>query len=282
MRPFATQSGDSTRVIAGRPEVYVRVGLPGECPEFLDHGAKTDAADLGRLFQGRNLGDGTPNHWIAEPGECGRQIDEHTLRLRIGLQQGSNRRARLDPQFHWAAPYGRRIVLQQSPFAFERADVADVLRDLQRAEILAGAVADRKVADVYEPAGELNPEFGYAFPSFAEVVQDPIHHIDAARRMAVLHLPADDGPAAREDAVRAFREEGHAVVRIHESEIHREGGEDGGELFERQIPGRQRDAVIRPSENGPAPPAGDILREVPPGTSRSAATMPRSRPTRPR
>src|SRR5262249_50373406 len=77
----------------------------------------------------------------------------------------------------------RRVVLQQPALTFQGADLAHVLRDLQRTQILSGLAAYGEVTDVYESAGELDPELGHALPPFAKIAQDAIHHVHAARRM---------------------------------------------------------------------------------------------------
>src|SRR5581483_3031431 len=62
--------------------------------------------------------------------------------------------------------------------------------------------------------------------------------------VAVLHLTPDNGPAAREHAVRTFGKECHSVVCIYEGEIHRESRENCGELFEGQVSSGQHDAIL--------------------------------------
>ena len=61
--------------------------------------------------------------------------------------------------------------------------------------------------------------------------------------MAVLHLAADDGARAREDAVRALAEEGHPVVTVDERDVHRERLEDAKELLEGERAGGELDCL---------------------------------------
>ena len=98
------------------------------------------------------------------------------------------------------------FVLQQPALAGELALVGDVLRDLQRAHVGALLVADGEVADVHEAGPrlvQLDPELGHVLPAGPEVADDLVDHVDAARRVAVLDLAADDRLGADEDAVRA-------------------------------------------------------------------------------
>ncbi len=74
----------------------------------------------------------------------------------------------------------------------------------------------------------------------------------------MLHLPAQDGPAAGEDPVRPLAEEGDAVVGIHEGDVHGEAGEDADELLDAEGPAGeghrrgvgQADGILRQGGHG--------------------------------
>jgi hypothetical protein len=57
---------------------------------------------------------------------------------------------------------------------------------------------------VNEPAAQIEPELGHTLPAVTKIVQDTIDYVHAVRRMAILHLSADDCFASGEDPVRPF------------------------------------------------------------------------------
>src|SRR5450759_1710256 len=121
------------------------------------------------------------------------------------------------------AGHARTIVFQQTPFALNRTERSQVLGQLHRPQIASVGIPHSKITDVYELVMKVDPKFRDVLSPGAKIVQNPVDRLDTSRRVAVLHLASDDGLAAREDAIRAFGEKGHAVVGIDEREVKREG-----------------------------------------------------------
>ena len=65
---------------------------------------------------------------------------------------------------------------------------------------------------------KINPELSYVLPPGFEVTQDLVNRRHTSGWMAVMHFASDDGFAACEDAVWAFRKEGHTVASVYEGE----------------------------------------------------------------
>ena len=75
----------------------------------------------------------------------------------------------------------------------------------------------------------------------AEGVEDLRHRVDALRRVAVLHLAADDRRAAREDAL-AFGVVAHLVVLVDERDVDGQRAQHQVELLQGQRAGVEREA----------------------------------------
>src|SRR5262245_982279 len=69
---------------------------------------QTDAADLSRLFQRRDLGHCPPDHRIAKARECRRQLNEDAFGLWISFEERPDGRVRVDRELHWAYSSRRR------------------------------------------------------------------------------------------------------------------------------------------------------------------------------
>lgn len=115
---------------------------------------------------------------------------------------------------------------QESALAFDLLERGDVLHELEGAEIALLLVAEGKEADVQVFVFHVDPELRHIAGARAEIAENAIDEVDAVDWMAVLHLAADNGSAARKDALRAFRKERDAVVGIDECKVEGHGRKD--------------------------------------------------------
>jgi hypothetical protein len=107
-------------------------------------------------------------------------------------------------------------LVEQPPFPGQRPDGCRVLHDLERAEVVALGAANGEVPDVDEASAHFDPELRHRPLAGLEVGEDPVDHVHAFLRVAVLHGRADDAPGAREDLLAVLvRKIADLVVLVH-------------------------------------------------------------------
>src|SRR5690606_9316494 len=107
----------------------------------------------------------------------------------------------------------------------------NIVRHLQRAQVLSLIVSQGEVFDVDHLSADIDPEGGPRSLARPEILDDLIHYVCAGRRMAVPHIPVQDGPVPLEDPLFALREILYLVIAVDEGHVYRQPVKYGQQLF---------------------------------------------------
>ena len=118
-----------------------------------------------------------------------------------------------------------------------------VLHQLDGAEVVAVGVADGHILHQHSAAAFVHPHRHSVGLAAAEAVDDAAHHRLHLRRMAAEDLAVDGHTGTLED-LRPLVEETIDVVGVDEGDFHRDGVQQGGELWQGEMSSWHTDFVL--------------------------------------